>query len=183
MLILLFCQLVAVLPLLPVSAFSATAQVVFSTDSEICKVEMWPILLKLVLVADSQRMELDVTLQKAVFECLLDCRYQCSSFPSSCEQKDPCQACVIRSTKMEEGRVFTYPKVKFLVWVITAIMDPCTHILLLSPKREFMGQRIRESLWLCLCRLGQGCRMHGALGLFPITSAKTAGIPGSAGCV
>lgn len=83
----------------------------------------------------------------------------------------------------EEGRALTYPKVTFLLWVITAIMDPCTHIWLSSPKREFMSQRIGESLWLCLSRLGQECRMHGALGLFPVTSAKTTGIPVSAGCV
>lgn len=70
----------------------------------------------------------------------------------------------------EDGRAFTYPKVAFLVWVTIAIMDLLIHVIslpwLLSPKRECMGQKIGESLWLGLCRLVQECRMHGALGPF-----------------
>jgi len=46
-----------------------------------------------------------------------------------------------------------------------------------------MGQKVRESLWLCPCRLVQVCRMHGALGLLPVTPAKTVGILVSAGCM
>lgn len=80
----------------------------------------------------------------------------------------------------EDGRAFTYTKVAFLVWVTIAIMDLLIHIIslpwLLSPKRECMGQKIGESLWVGLCRLVQECRMHGALGPFPITPARTAGI-------
>lgn len=65
------CQPVAVLPLQPVSACSAAAQVVSSTDPKTCKAEMWTIPLKFVNIAHTHGRELDVV-SKEVFQCLLD---------------------------------------------------------------------------------------------------------------
>lgn len=185
--VMLFCQLVAVLPLLPVNPCSATAQVAPSTNHEIHKAEMWPILLKFVSGTCSHGTKFDVMSKKAAFECLCDWCDWHSSFPSSCDQKDPCQSCAIDSTKMEEERAFVHPKMTFFVWVTTAVMEPLAHVIslpwLLSPKREFMGQKIQECLCLCLSRLVPKCRTHGALGLFPVTPARTASISVSVECV
>lgn len=114
--VMLFCQLVAVLPLLPVNPCSATAQVASSTNHEIHKAEMWPILLKFVGGTCSHGRKFDVMSKKAAFEYLCDWCDWCdwhSSFPSSCDQKDPCQSCAIDSTKMEEERACMHPKMTF----------------------------------------------------------------------